>query len=453
MIKITREEKRKKERDINFFEEFIKLKKHFFKDLNKRLAAVKDTRHKSYIEYGSEIMLFSVLLKNACGIVSMTSMTEQFNKDECIDNISKVLGCELEELPHYDTINNFLCNLKPIEIEKIRDYMIKELFKKRSLEGFRLLGKYWCIAVDATGLFSFSEKHCKHCLKKEFKNKDTGEIERTLYYHNVLEAKLIAGDMVFSIATEFIENEDENVSKQDCELKAFKRLAVKLKKKYPKLPICLLGDSLYACEPVFEICNKNGWKYLMRFKEGRIKSVADEFNVLKGTETKTNLNGKETMVSTWTNDIVYNERTVNLIETEVEVNTNDKKDKKYFVYITDLKITKRNSDEIIYFGRSRWKIENQGFNNQKTKRYSLEHANSKNYNAMKNHYLITQLADILRQLYEKGVDKIRDLIKGIKEISSSLLESFRTRSLTKTEDIYIHNRETHTDTFHITILL
>jgi len=34
---------------------------------------------------------------------------------------------------------------------------------------------------------------------------------------------------------------------------------------------------------------------------------------------------------------------------------------------------------------------------------------------MKNHYLITQLADILRQLYEKGVAKIRDLKKGIKE--------------------------------------
>lgn len=435
MIKITREDKRKKEREINFFEEFINLQKHFFKDLNKRLRVVRDPRHKSYIDYGAEIMLFSVLLKNAFGITSMTSMTEQFNKDECIDNISKALGCELEELPHYDTINNFLCNLKAIEIEKIRDYMIKELFKKRSLDGFRLLDKYWCIAVDATGLFSFSEKHCKHCLKKEFKNKETGEVEKILYYHNVLEAKLVAGDMVFSIATEFIENEDENVSKQDCELNAFKRLEVKLKKKYPKLPVCLLGDSLYACEPVFEICNKNGWKYLMRFKEGRIKSVADEFNMLKGTETKTNLNGKETMASSWINDIVYKERTVNLIETEVKVITENKQEKKDFVYITDIKITKRNADEIIYFGRSRWKIENQGFNNQKTKRYNLEHANSLNYNAMKNHYLITQLADILRQLYEKGVDKIRGLSKGIKEISSSLLESFRTRFLTNAEDI------------------
>jgi hypothetical protein len=82
---------------------------------------------------------------------------------------------------------------------------------------------------------------------------------------------LIAGDMVFSIATEFIENEEENVTKQDCEIKAFKRLAGKLKKKYPRLPICILGDSLYACEPVFEICDSNSWKYLIRLKRGALR--------------------------------------------------------------------------------------------------------------------------------------------------------------------------------------
>jgi hypothetical protein len=84
----------------------------------------------------------------------------------------------------------------------------------------------------------------------------------------------------------------------------------------------------------------------------------------------------------------------------------------------------------VYAGRSRWKIENQGFNNQKTKTYKIEHANSLNYNAMKNHYLLTQIADILRQLFEKGADKIRSLKKSIKEISSNLLESFRTRVIT-----------------------
>jgi hypothetical protein len=46
----------------------------------------------------------------------------------------------------------------------------------------------------------------------------------------VLEAKLVAGGIVFSIATEFIENEDENVSKQDCErvLKELPQMHIKM---------------------------------------------------------------------------------------------------------------------------------------------------------------------------------------------------------------------------------
>jgi hypothetical protein len=34
--------------------------------------------------------------------------------------------------------------------------------------------------------------------------------------------------------------------KQDCETKAFKRLADKLKKMYPRMSIIILADSLYA---------------------------------------------------------------------------------------------------------------------------------------------------------------------------------------------------------------
>lgn len=36
------------EEKINFFVEFIKITKHFFKDLNKKLANVKDKRNQSY---------------------------------------------------------------------------------------------------------------------------------------------------------------------------------------------------------------------------------------------------------------------------------------------------------------------------------------------------------------------------------------------------------------------
>lgn len=131
--------------------------------------------------------------------------------------------------------------------------------------------------------------------------------------HHVLEAKLVVDDMVFSIASEFIENESENVSKQDCELKAFTRLAKKIKQTFKRLPICILGDSLYACESVFSLCNEYKWKYLCRFKEGRIKSVASEFKALKEIE-----HSKKQEDLFWMNDISYNERTVNLMEAKLE---------------------------------------------------------------------------------------------------------------------------------------
>ena len=70
---------------------------------------------------------------------------------------------------------------------------------------------------------------------------------KTLYYHNVLEAKLVTPNgFALSLMTEFIENPGENPTKQDCELKAFYRLAQRLKKQFPRLPILLTMDGLFV---------------------------------------------------------------------------------------------------------------------------------------------------------------------------------------------------------------
>ena len=70
-------------------------------------------------------------------------------------------------------------------------------------------------------LFRFKGRHCPHCLKKVL-HKGT-ENEKEVYYHHVLEAKIVLGDgFVVSTGTEFIENESEYVTKNDCETKAFK---------------------------------------------------------------------------------------------------------------------------------------------------------------------------------------------------------------------------------------
>jgi len=78
------------------------------------LRNVKDLRHQSYITYLPDVILFVMILKNIMALTSMRETTEKLNKDECIENIEKVLGIEgLEELPHYDTINDFLFELEP----------------------------------------------------------------------------------------------------------------------------------------------------------------------------------------------------------------------------------------------------------------------------------------------------------------------------------------------------
>ena len=90
-------------------------------------------------------------------------------------------------------------------------------------------------------------------------------------------------------------------------------------------------------------------------------------------------------------------------------------------------VTGKNAGEFAGAGRGRWQIENEGFNIQKNIRYDIQHANSEDYNAMKCHYLLTQIADILLQLYEKGSPGLREAKKNIKKISSDLLKSFGER--------------------------
>jgi hypothetical protein len=415
---MKREEKRKlKAKEGNAMVEFQKTERKFFKNFKKDIGKIEDPRHQSYIDYRIEEVIYPIIMKNACNLQSMREMTESFNTTEIIRNMGMILrNEELEELPHYVTINDCLKKMNPKELEKIRTSMIKALIRRKTFYDGRLLDRYWPVVVDATHICTFKERHCKHCLTKTTTNEETGE-KKTIYYHNVLEAKIVFSDnMILSIGTEFVENEKENVSKQDCEINAFKRLALKLKKAYPRLPICILGDSLYAAESIFKVCEDFDWRYIIRFKEKRIPSISSEFELLKNMEEKSQNEGMK-----WVNDISYNKRHVHVIEYK----TIEKDIKKEFCWLTDMKIfSKKQAREIVKIGRYRWKIENEGFNVQKNLRYDITHANSLNYNAMKNHYLLIQISDILLQLYEKGSEMIKLLEKTIKNISSDLLSSF-----------------------------
>lgn len=268
---MNRREKRKIKKEIEIFSDVVKIVKQYFPGLSKKLNELTDTRHQSYVEYQMSVITITRLLGLLCGIKSMRETTEKLDTEETIKNIGNILEIELEEIPHYDTINKVFEKINIEELRKIQKYMVNRLIRSKMFDKYRFKGKYFQIVIDGTNMMKFKKRHCKHCLKRV--HNEGKENEYRIYYHYVLEAKLVVGDIVISLDSEFVENEDENVGKQDCEIKAFYRMAKRIKKEYPKLPIMITGDALYACEPVIKRCKENKWEYIIRLKKDRLKAL------------------------------------------------------------------------------------------------------------------------------------------------------------------------------------
>ena len=192
-----------------------------------------DLRNQSYVKYEMKVIFIVRLMGFMCEMKSMHEMTRELNTKEAIKNIALICGLELEEIPHCDTINDVFEKVKIEEIEKIRKYIINRLIRGKIIKKYKVRDRYYHIIIDGTGLATSRKQYNENCLVKQKKDKNGNEYKEYSTY--VLEAKLVVGDMVFSIGSEFVENIKKDESKQDCETKAFKRLAKKIKKSISKI--------------------------------------------------------------------------------------------------------------------------------------------------------------------------------------------------------------------------
>jgi hypothetical protein len=185
-------------------------------------------------------------------------------------------------LPHPDTVDRVMRLLDESQIEKLKQKMVRVLLRRKIFHSSRFRKRWFRVAVDGSGVMSFDHKHCNQCLHK------TSKKGKTTYSHQVMEARLITPNgFSISLATEWIENpEGEEYDKQDCELKAFSRLAVKLKKAFPQLPILILADGLYPSEGFFKTCKNNQWSYVVTFKEGKLSSVWQKIAIEQEIQTE-----------------------------------------------------------------------------------------------------------------------------------------------------------------------
>ena len=223
------------------------------------------------------MMLGTLYYKGIAGIDSVQEMIKKFNDKMIFKNLSVFIGKKSREyVPHHVTEHKYLERLNPEEPEKIKQDLVYHLIWRRCFEDARYKKK-WLVIIDETQLYCGQRNLNEQCLERCC-NKGTDKAI-TLYHRDVLKPKIYLGEkLLASVGSEFIENNGEDRKrqgkmseeeiKQDCERKAFIRLAERIKKRFPRLPILLLADSLYASKPVMDLCREYKWKFLIRYKKG-----------------------------------------------------------------------------------------------------------------------------------------------------------------------------------------
>ena len=430
-MRITRKMRRERKNAVNPLEELLIIMKQYFPKLTSWIENLTDTRHQSYITYDFKICLLTQILAFCSSYQSMNKIGRDFNSDIVIENINNILKTNYVELPHKDTLINVISEIKFEELEHIQTKIIKTLIRSKMLDKYRFNGLFH-IVIDGTGLYSTRVNLGEQAISKVY-NKDADN-EYTLYSYYALEAKLVCGNMTFSLATEFVENEtytDEygntyrKFDKQDCELKASYRLLNKIKNRFPKLPIIIGGDALYLGRPFLELCDSLKFDYIIRYKESDAPTIKRNFNEIKIIDQDYEYQN-EIIFGDLKNKDFYTLNVISYDEESVDEETGEITITN-FSFVTSLHITSKNKNDLVLLGRRRWKIENKGFKEQKSDILNIKHIYTKRCEGTKNLYLLIQFAHTFLNLLNYGDILIIDLKTTKNEVSDLIKQTLTSR--------------------------
>jgi hypothetical protein len=310
-----------------------------------------------------------------------------------------MLGAEVQAVAHLDSLEKVLRRVEARELEEILARLVRRLVRMKALDGWRVSDRL-LLAVDGTGLYSFRERHCKHCVETRH---PSGAVT---YSHKLLVAFIVSADgYALPVACEFIENPGETYVKQDCETKAFHRLEPKLKRLFPQTPFWLLLDALYADQKVMRACLANGWNFAVTFKESDMPALWREAQSLlalsPGQRSVARTPDKPgEQVVRWVNDLDYEGMRLSAVFQE-EPEPGGEGTRK-FAHLVGRTVDRDNCWRTAAAGRQRWRCENEGFNTLKRGGFALEHAYSRNPVAAKGYLVLMLIAHIVQQLLARG---------------------------------------------------
>lgn len=283
-----------------------------------------------------------------------------------------------ERVPSDNQVRNLLDPLEPGMLAQVFAGSLQELEAVGTLDEFRNEEGHLLVSCDGTQTVSSQKVHCEQCSTRELAN------DETHYFHAaILPVVVKAGESrVIALEPEFITPQDGH-EKQDCERAAIKRWVKRNGDALAKRNCILLGDDLYACQPVCELFLEAGFDFILVCKEDSHEMLSQQVAFLSK-------NGlvQEFSTRTWGGRFyrLSQYRFVNQVplrggEEALAVNwceitiTREDTGRRLYKnsFVTNLELRADNVALIVQDGRARWKSENETNNVLKTKGYHLEH--------------------------------------------------------------------------------
>jgi len=423
-------------------EEQIKVYRSVLPTLLRRFEKIQDPRNPKTIKHKSTVLMLHGILAFVFQMASRREANRQMSMPMFQQNL-RLLFPELESLPHQDTLNRLLSSIEVNQIEQTLIDLIQRFIRKKKFYRY-LVSNCYPMAIDGTQKFTRARFWAEECLEREFRGK--GENATThQYYVYVLEANLaFANGMTIPLLSEFLsytEGDQEN-NKQDCELKAFKRLVRRIKDYFPRLPFMVLLDGLYPNGPIMHLCRQYNWQFMIVLQDGSLPAVWEEVEGLRKFQRHNQLDrnwGNRKQHFWWVNDIEYrygdNDRKRQMVHVvicdeswkEIAPDSAEIVQKtSRHAWISSEPLSRENIHERCNLGaRHRWGIEN-SFLVEKRHGYQYEHCFSYNWNAMRGYHFLMRLGHLINILAQNTARLakmirsmgLRGLIQFIRETCS-----------------------------------
>lgn len=405
-----------------------------FPGLNARLNGLPDLRRQEFCLYSGAHIWWQIISTFLLRTGSRNALDEGRLSGELPWNFGQLCGQTAED-PRFGGTPTVTCSdnaahhanrVDPSAVSQLPLYMGRELLRRRLFDAARLFDGYHLILIDGT-----VQEKCRQGFTATGKSSGSGAAR----YRYVLQALILGPQGVgFPLMHEAMDMHDPVAEKEDCELKTFGRLSQRLKREFPRLLICIIGDALYACEPVVRICEQYQWKYILTLKEGRQPTLWLEMlellpmNRVNRLCLRVGQDGRQaTLGYRWVPELMLGTASTAHALLLGEVTP---KCATLYAYLTNFKnLSESSVPRIVEAGRKRHIIEDH-FNIEKNHGIGLEHVFCAHDTAAKNYFTMMQVAQILWNLLYHGCLKrlpwARDATqKGLARALGESLRAFR----------------------------